>query len=306
MNNKYDNLTKYKKAVLSDYIKSSDIMKEITLPDFVYKYRKFDIRYLKESLDGKVFFSTPADMNVNDPYDCQMDFDEKQVFLTMFPGVPDKVFDENPAIFKMLNDYKQSLQRQVRIGCFTTCDCSKIEMWDNEYFGDKHRGYCIKYKVDPLYFYPATIVFLKVLYDNNGFNATEVMKNFVEWVKLGQEQKKNSQSYRVRTAKMVCLGHNHTLFKPEKYKNEEEWRIIIPENRFIEYFGEENIYTKDFSSLIHSVYLGSEFKKADKDGKMYNYALEVCKRNQIPLYIMQQNGDKFEEKGEYDPMAMQR
>ncbi|MCI9105982.1 MAG: hypothetical protein HFG56_10575 [Lachnospiraceae bacterium] len=73
-------------------------------------------------------------MNVNDPYDCQMDFDEKEVFLTMFPGVPDKVFDDN------------------------------------------------------------------------GFNTTEVMKNFVEWVKLEQEQKKNSQSYGVRTVKMVCLA----------------------------------------------------------------------------------------------------
>ena len=43
MNKMYDDSDEYKKAVLSDYIKSNEIMKEITLPKSVYKYRKFDV-----------------------------------------------------------------------------------------------------------------------------------------------------------------------------------------------------------------------------------------------------------------------
>lgn len=300
MNKTYDNFDKYREAVMSDCINPHCIMDNITLPDYVFKYRKFDIVYLKESLDGKVYFSSPADMNVNDPYDCTIKFDEKEVFKAMFPDVRDNIFDENPIFLHSLKQYKDSFQTALRVGCFTTCHCSKVGMWDNRYFGDEHKGYCIKYKVEPEYFYPNTIVFLKVLYDDNSFDATDAMKNFVEWVKLEQEQRKNSQYYQ-KAEKMVCLGHNHTLFKPEEYKCEEEWRIIIPNNHYLEYFGKEDVYTKDFSPLMQAIYLGSEFRNTDKSGEMYEYALGVCKGLHIPLYIMQRNGDKLEEKIEYSP-----
>lgn len=92
----YDNLEEYRKAVLSDSIKSSDIMKNTTLPESVYKYRKFDIQYLKESLGGNMFFSKPTDMNVNDSYDCKMEFDEKEVFKAMFPNEKDNILSKCP------------------------------------------------------------------------------------------------------------------------------------------------------------------------------------------------------------------
>ena len=100
---------------------------------------------------------------------------------------------------------------------------------------------------------------------------------------------------------MVCLGHNHALFKPEDYKNEKEWRIIIPNNRYVEYFGKADVYTKDFSPLMQAIYLGSEFRNTDINGEMYEYALEVCKKLHIPLYIMQRYDDKLEENMEYNP-----
>lgn len=204
-------------------------------------------------------------------------------------------------MFTRVRKYKKSLQGALRVGCFTTCDCSQIEMWDNQYFGDKHKGYCIEYKVEPTHFYPDTIIFLKILYDNCGFDATDAMKNFVEWERLKREGMENSPIYNMRAGKMVCLGHNHALFKPEDYQNEKEWRIIIPNNRYVEYFGKEDVYTKDFSPLMQAVYLGSEFRNTDISGEMYEYALEVCKRLHIPLYIMQRNGDKLEENIEYNP-----
>ena len=248
---------------------------------------------MKESLDGNVFFSNPIDMNVNDPYDCKMKFDTKKILKTMFPEISSEICKKHPEILQELERYKKSLQGTLRVGCFTTCDCSQIEMWDNPYFGDKHKGYCIEYRVEQEYFYPGTIVFLKVLYDNNGFDATDSMKNFVEWVKLQEKGMGNTRCYQEKSAKLVCLGHNHTLFKPEKYKGEDEWRIIIPENRYVEYFGKKDVFTNDFSHLMQAVYLGSEFRNTDKNGEMYEYALGVCKRLHIPLYIMQQNGDKL-------------
>ncbi len=301
MNKMYDDLGEYKKAVLSDSITPSEIMKEITLPQSVYKYRKFDVQYLKESLDGNVFFSNPIKMNVNDPYDCKMEFDTKEMLKTMFPRANRKTRRQHPECLQELEKYKESLQGALRVGCFTTCDCSQIEMWDNQYFGDKHKGYCIEYKVESTYFYPKTIIFLKILYDNYGFDATDAIKNFVEWNNLKREGRENSQSCNERASKMVCLGHNHALFKPEKYQNENEWRIIIPNNRYKEYFGKEDVYTKDFSPLMKAIYLGSEFRNADKNGEMYEHALRVCKKHHIPLYIMQQNGDKLEENIEYNP-----
>lgn len=297
----YDNCDKYKNAVLCDCIKSSDIMKEITLPTSVYKYRKFDIQYLKESIDGNVFFSNPIDMNVNDPYDCKMEFDTKEILKILLPGSSREMRRKHPEWNQAIEKYKESLQGALRIGCFTTCDCSKIEMWDNPYFGDKHKGYCIKYKVESTHFYPNTIIFLKILYDDCGFDATDAMKNFIEWEKLKNQRMKYCTIYNTRSRKLVCLGHNHALFKPEKYKGEAEWRIIIPKNRYVEYFGKKDVYTKDFSTLMQAIYLGSEFRYTDKSGEMYEYALEVCKKLRIPLYIMRRDGDKLEQDIEYSP-----
>ena len=89
------------------------------------------------------------------------------------------------------------------------------------------------------------------MYDNCGFNATDAIKNFVEWEKLESRGMQDSAIYKTRAGKIVCLGHNHALFKPEDYKNEKEWRIIIPNNRYVEYFGKADVYTKDFSPLMH-------------------------------------------------------
>lgn len=301
MGKKYDDLDEYKRAVLSDSIKSNDIMENITLPECVYKYRRFDPRYLEESLNGNMFFSNPAEMNVNDSCDCKIEFKEEEILKTMFPDMSRETRRKHPEFLKKIKDYKKSLQGALRVGCFTSCDCSQIEMWDNPYFGDKHKGYCIKYKVDPAYFYPGGIVFLKILYDNNGFDATDLMKNFVEWNKLDEAGEVNSNEYIRRSMKLVCLAHNHTLFKPEAYKNEEEWRIIISNRRYLKYFGKENVYTRDFSSLMQAVYLGSEFRNTDKSGEMYECAVKACKEHHIPLYIMQRNGSKLEEKIVYDP-----
>lgn len=118
---------------------------------------------------------------------------------------------------------------------------------------------------------------MKILYDNCGFNATDAIKNFVKWEKLESRGMQDSAIYKMRAGKMVCLGHNHALFKPEDYKNEKEWRIIIPNNRYVEYFGKADVYTKDFSPLMQAIYLGSEFRNTDINGEMYEYALEVCK-----------------------------
>ena len=52
---------------------------------------------------------------------------------------------------------------------------------------------------------------------------------------------------------------------------------------------------------MQAIYLGSEFRNTDINGEMYEYALEVCKKLHIPLYIMQRNDDKLEENMEYNP-----
>lgn len=296
MKNIYDNPVEYRKAMLNDQITPREIMENITLPQYVYKYRKYDTRYLKESLDGKMYFSSPADMNYNDPDDCKIKFDDEEVLRSILHG---KISEENQSSHDKLKEYQKSLQKQLRIGCFTTCDCSRMEMWDNPDFGDKNRGYCIKYKVEPKYFYPDKLIFLKMIYDDNGFDATDLMKNLNEIRE--SEEKGHPYCQEKYIMKMVCLAHNHTLFKPVKYMNEEEWRIIIPINRVQTYFEKKDSCTKDFSSLMQSVCLGSEFHKSDVNGEMYDYALSVCKKYKIPLYIMRKNGGKLEEKIEYSP-----
>ena len=70
-----------------------------------------------------------------------------------------------------MQSWIDSIQSGMRVGCFTTVDCLKHDMWDNKYFGYEGKGYCIEYEVLEEIFYPQDMVFLKVYYDDKGFDA---------------------------------------------------------------------------------------------------------------------------------------
>ena len=290
---KYNEEAFYKKALLSPYINPRDMMKDITIPDSVFKYRSFgsyndniwtENPYWRESLRGEVFFATPKSFNSNDPIDCRLSID----FVQLAKRVMDKDISNNPEAIKqaenIFEQYIDALQTNKRIGCFTTVDCTNREMWDDPYFGKNGEGYCIEYRTEKELFYPENIAFLKVVYDDNEYDATELMvqlKNF-----------ENSEIARVKT---VCLRYNPFLFKKKKFEKECEWRIIIPENRYESYFGAENTYIKNMSSLVKAIYLGPNYRNIPQWNKKRDEALVIAKKMGAKVFeVLESNLQKYE------------
>jgi hypothetical protein len=90
------------------------------------------------------------------------------------------------------------------------------------------------------------------------------------------------------------------LIKKKIYLQEKEWRLIVTNNRYIEYFkvDEEKI---DLSNIMKAIYLGKDYNKYDSDGKRYKFALDICKSKNIPLYTMVDVDGKLVKKCIYNP-----
>lgn len=300
----YDDITRYIEGLFSEYISCQAIMKSITFPGSVFKYRRFvdhsvetneitDNPFWKTSLDGDFFFSTPSEFNSNDPDDCKLSFNEEKVIQNLYSPSPSALLqhqDKLNNLYTDLNQYKNDFNHNFRVGCFTTGDYRDPFMWQNEHFGLNHTGYCIQYKVDPNYFYPGTIVFLKNIYLERDYDATSLLYNMLKGNDIGKWTNDLLNPY---ACKGICLSYNPILIKNSSYSKEQEWRIIIPPNRYAEYFNDVNKgnATKDFGPIMKAVYLGKDYGIIDPTGEKYAYALEVCKKRNIPLYIMKESNN---------------
>lgn len=283
MAKKYDNYKEYKKALISKEIKATEIMKDITIPSVVYKYRSFgdfegevwnENPYWRESMEGEVFFSTPKDFNSNDPDDCRLQIDiDEFVKIKYNCNIKDCATIKSTIIKQIMQSWIDSIQSGMRVGCFTTVDCLKHDMWDNKYFGYEGKGYCIEYEVLEEIFYPQDMVFLKVYYDDKGFDATEMICNL----------DKIEKDVRI-TAQSICQGYTPFLMKPKKYIEEKEWRLIIPSSRFDSYFEKHDCYKRNMSKAIKAIYLGPKYKEIPDWESKRDTAVLIAKRIDASVY----------------------
>ena len=260
---KYNDAESYRGALLSAGISPRKIMREITIPSTVFKYRSFESGYLEDSLEGNVFFSLPSKINANDPDDCMVAVDEERCRQHLMKNYS-RTESEAECIYKMLKerwldshdeDGKMvcGLQDQVKIGCFTTVHPQapeSEEMWKTFSGGN---GYCMEYETEEKIFYPGAILFLPVCYDSR-YDDTEDVLRMMDFIagKLssGVEQPELDASF-------VPHAYNHVLFKPGRYHVEKEWRIIVPRERDAEYF--DDIYPtggkKQMRDCVRRIYV---------------------------------------------------
>lgn len=280
MNNK-----RYKNLISSEQETCSNIMKKIDMPSSVFKYRCFcrnmgngieEDPYWRESMDGIVFYSLAKDFHRNDSEDCKLKYNKNAVRDALcrhlgYKGKRNHQFVN--FIDDKMQDYIVSIRDNFRIGCFTISSPEERYMWDNEHFGGNHTGYCIEYCTSKEIMFPGTIIFLPVLYDADRYDSTKVIKNLIE------------NGGDANSLNVISLAYNFALIKYKTYIQEKEWRIIVTNNRYNEYFkvGEGKI---DLSNTMKAIYLGKDYNKYDSDGKKYEFALDICKSKNIPLYKM--------------------
>ena len=287
---KYDNKKAYKWFLCNKSTKVVDLMKNITMPKSVYKYRSFgafedhnwcENPYWKESMEGEVFFSSPRDFNSNDPNDCRLNVNVNVWLQKEFNcSKRGKIIEKAQ---KEMQGYIDSVQSNLRVGCFTTVDCCRSDMWNDEYFGQNGMGYCVEYEVLPELFNPGRLVFLKVLYDNAEFDATELICNLR---RAGEDVQKTYQ--------MICQGYAPFLIKPKKYSKEKEWRLIIPSNHFTGYFGRENCYKRNMSKAVRAIYLGPKYRQVPQWEEKRDYAISVADKLGAVVYEVYENENQNE------------
>ena len=245
-------------------------MEQISIPQKVYKYRSIQSNHLEDSLQGKMYFSRPSKINANDPNDCKVNIDKGKCVQFLMGLYKCKRNCAESFYTKIEENWIQEgiaedgtkrlgLQDTIRIACFTTIEPNSPEsknMWDE--FGDG-TGYCIEYEVTEDIFYPCTIVFLPVCYAmDKVYDDTDYVIEMMRYLKLKSDNGEKPQL----NERFVARGYNHTLFKPSKYRNEKEWRIVIPANRYSCYFDEnrEDGGYKFMKQAIKKIYTRKEDK----------------------------------------------
>ena len=296
MNEMTDN--EYKKLMYDNTVSAIAIMKRIEIPKSVYKYRKFvnpynltEETYWEDALDGKMYFSLPAYFNRNDSDDCVLEYDvekckEKLLELIGYKKDCMYVLDEVPykeTWNEFTNLIENMIRGNIRIGCFTTVNPDEVFMWEDRNFGSEHQGFCIEYEVDEQYFYPNDMVFLKVLYEKEHVDMTDVVMDVMDYCYKQDD---------IALHHVFCSNaYNFALCKKNNYKGEEEWRIIVVNRRWESYFDIDGESKKDFANKMKAIYFGADSEQLEFYDDYKKYALEVSMQNKIPLYQMKRNSE---------------
>ena len=290
----------YKNLIFSDQETCSSIMKKINLPSSVFKYRCFcretkeglkEDLFWKESMNGIVYYSLAKDFNRNDPDDCILKYNRNAIIDAVYKQMGRKGkrnYKSNQYIDRIMGEYIYQIRDNFRIGCFTTRRPEDGYMWDEINFGGNHTGYCIEYETIKEVMFPGTIKFLPVLYHPDRYDSTKVICNLI----------KNNGN--VDSLEVISLAYNFALVKPKKYFQEKEWRVIVTQNRYDDYFNVDKDKI-DFSNIMKAIYLGKDYKKYDPLKKKYQYALQICQSKNIPLYKMEEENKKLVKRCLYDP-----
>lgn len=295
----------YRKLIEDSTSKASEIAKIINTPKKIYRFRRFgsddglnwnESKHWREDVDGICMFSKPDSFNKNDSEDCRVRFDEELVFQYMLKQIEKDlnrcVNDQSElrirkCFIPKLVVYKDSLQSNMRVGCFTAAGPLDIGMWNDSNFGDKGRGLCIEYNVDNENFRPDGLAFLPVLYDDLPYDNTNAMKTVIDFL----------CTHSVDAAiKLVCLGYGHTLIKPLRYENEREWRLVIPlrdDNAHMDYFTANKESKRDMCSAIIAMYLGPNIDELAEFNKFKEAVFNTGTKLNIPIYQIVKEKDSL-------------
>ena len=305
----------YRRLIEDNEHKAKDISQILKTPEKVYRFRRFGSKnkdgnwqespFWEDDVKGICKFSVPSKFNKNDSDDCKVYFDKEVILKKYIPDVLSKYGritnrKERRAIQskgkKGLEEYRETLQTTMKVGCFTAVDYTNKDMWYDPYFGDSGRGICIEYTVDRDNFNPDELSFLPVLYDDEHYDNTEAIKAVIDYA----ESKRNGINNECAASRMVYQGFGHTLIKHTRFEKEHEWRLVIPireDGAHNHYFNVDRDSKRDMTSAISAIYLGPDFGELAEASK-YKAAL-FAKWNQkndassrkVPIYQVKNTGE---------------
>ncbi|WP_250674834.1 DUF2971 domain-containing protein [Paraclostridium ghonii] len=237
-------------------------LKNIHVPNKLYKYQKIDLNRLKNLEDGKLYFSNRK--NLNDPFDllpAYYDEDEVVRLLKEEDSPANSLSKED--IINKIDKVLNSFSNHIKILSLST-SIYNIPLWTH--YGDNHRGMCIEYDIDKLDrdsdFYDCL---LKVSYIDKKIEITKVLKNTLSNLINHDE---------IKTDSTFLLYFTLTM-KHKSWQYENEWRIILKSNS-----GECGIEKSPMK--VKAIYLGKDCSKKNIDR-----VVEISKKLNCEVYKME-------------------
>lgn len=244
-------------------------------PAFIYKYYRDNANTLQNIKANKIWFSAPC--NFNDVFDCDIRFDQKQIFQSSLQFAPNKreILPGSP----MWNNLNKTISNELRtlkntfekfktttgITCFSEADDSLL-MW--AHYANNHSGICVEYE-------------LLEINKQVGYSPVPVIYS---------DEKSTFSSFTPKTVEQNTISAfiKSLTSKSSEWSYEKEWRIIQDE----EACG-INWDTKNKGALLniirpHAIILGC-MANADFENEIHKY----CKENNINLYKMVKNNDLY-------------
>lgn len=281
----------YLSAVLDDKVNPNISLLKSNMPKSIYKYRRFEDKsdtnhekpIWKQSMDGVIYFSDPEFFNRNDSNDCCLNYNKESIIKCIGLMSGKNLGNQDNDSVKHFNDILYGIRHNIRIACFTETAPNSDKMWNNKVFCGDNKGYCIEYKVCEGLFYSDAVAFMKVIYRKNIYDCTkEMLSAFL---------------YNIDTNSRIVIANNRfnfALFKTNSYVDEAEWRIIVPNYKWCEYFDfDKSCHKKMFLPLISAIYLGASCTTLSNYDDYLMYAKGICEKNEIPLFQMKFSEDKL-------------
>lgn len=261
-------------------------IKNIKLPDRLFKYRAFNSCSIKNLKEDTVWAAHPN--TFNDPYDCHISIDLLSTVIDYHEYIPDEFFPKDyltnlisgslgPSIEEIrshantdpvFQDLLQAVYEQElmykdmhNVCCFSENN-SSIPMWSH--YSDNHRGFCIEYNINNCDDDELKDSMFPCVYQKSPFNATEIfMKAFPD---------KNLMSFYLAT-----------LVKSTDWEYEKEWRLVL--------MADKNKPTGRAFGMPKpvAIYLGSRITDENEAE-----IREICQSKNIPLYKMKHSRELFE------------
>lgn len=225
------------------------------MPSKLYSYRRIN-DYWRENVFKGCIHLTPAS-DFNDPFDCLPTFDFEHSdsrIAEAYKAFMHSFQKEKEEIDDIVHDLSTDNQAQTAVSCFTERFDSML-MWS--YYADNHKGVCIEYDTNKYWIFNMCV--LPVIYRKERYDATRILET-----------------------RNVNIVMNPYLYKSDVWDHEEEWRVILPINKF----KNDNLYLKD---AISAVYLGARIN-TDIEKEIREWGTS----NGIPIYKMKLSEKTYE------------
>lgn len=247
--------------------KFSLFLKEI-IPSTLYKYTGYLDQLESTVLRNELCLMSP--MNFNDPFDCRVRFEPKEIKKF----IKSKLINKNasiPQLQKEMEALKEVIRKPGRITCFTENENSML-MWSH--YANYHRGICI---------------------ENDLSNCKKEVSGFICPV-IYTEQYYDATDTLIKNEAKLCDFIPIFSYKGSNWAYEKEWRYFNLEGDY----QPKNVVSKSedrtiikFQAPIRAIYLGVNFHLNQNSEKLKKDLKRWSKEQGFQLYQMECDSDLY-------------